>query len=143
MGGCERCQAHAPARCVGVELRPQGVEPFDEPGLEPGRGRSWASRLERLLDPVLGEQRNHLLAHPRAREQADAGNSLPREPRRLLVHPEAEPALVPDRPEDPRRVVDKRLLVQDADRLVLEVGAAAVRVDQPAEVAPRATPPWR
>ena len=102
-----------------------------------GGGRELGEPVERF--PASSSSSATILAHPRA-EQADAGN-LPCEPRRLLVI-QAQPTLVPDRPENPCRVVDERLLVQDADRLVLEVGAAAVRVDQLLKSL-RATPPWR
>src|SRR6184192_641086 len=61
----------------------------------------------------------------------DAGAS---EPLRASAHAEAETRLVADRPKDPRRVVDEREVVEDADRPMLEVAPAAERVDEAPEV---------
>ena len=49
---------------------------------------------------------------------------------RVLDHPEAEPALVAHRAEDARRVVDERLVVEDTDDSLVEVGLSAVGIDE-------------
>ena len=48
----------------------------------------------------------------------------------MLVHAEPVAVLVADRTEDPGRVVDEREVVQDADPLLLEIGAAAEGIDE-------------
>ncbi len=53
----------------------------------------------------------------------------------MPVHAEAVAVLVADRPEDPRRIVDEREVVEDAQDSLLEIGQAAEEVDEAAEVA--------
>ena len=91
---------------------------------------------DRVAHVALGEQEDELVAQPRRREVADEAHldGAARELRGVLVHAEPVPVLVPDRAKDPRRVVDEREVVQDADHAGVEVGPAAERVDEPPEV---------
>ena len=52
----------------------------------------------------------------------------------VLLEAEPVPRLVADAAEDPRRVVDEREVVEDAQDACLEIGATAVRIDEAAEV---------
>ena len=91
---------------------------------------------DRRSGVALLEQRDELVPQPGRREVADEPH-LDRSARQALgvvVHPEPVPALVADRAEDPGRVVDEREVVEDADRLRLQVAPPAERVDQPPEV---------
>ena len=101
---------------------------------------------DRVLDLALLQQRDELVTQPRRGEVADEPHldRPAREPHRVLVHPEAVAVLVADRAEDPRRVVDEREVVQDADPPRLEVAPPAEGVDEPSEVvALAARPPSR
>ena len=91
---------------------------------------------DRVLDLSLFEQRDELIAEAGRGEVADEPDldRAARQSHRMLVHPEAVAVLVADRAEDPRRIVDEREVVQDADSLLLEIGAPTERIDEPAVV---------
>jgi hypothetical protein len=107
---------------------------------EPRVDRGVGAELAESPDPggrgrVL-EQRRELVAEARRGQVADEAHldAAPEETGRVVLEAEAVPRLVPNAPEDPRGVVDEREVVEDAERAGVEVGAPAVRVDEPAEV---------
>ncbi len=89
-----------------------------------------------VLDARLGEERLQFVAQPRRGELSDEVHldAGLRQRERVRVHCEAVAVLVPDCPEDSRRVVDEGEVVEDADDAALEVPEAAEVVDEPAEV---------
>ena len=92
------------------------------------------------------EQRHELVAQPRRREIAHETHldATAEEPRRVLLEAEPVARLVPDATEDPRRVVDEREVVEDAQHACVEIRPAAVRIDEASEVVrAEATPPSR
>src|SRR5688572_22321016 len=98
------------------------------------------SELAEPDDPAGGsgilEERLELVAQARRREIPDEPHldAPPREPRRVLLEAQAVARLVADPAEDPRRIVDEREVVQDAEHARLEVAAAAERVREAAEI---------
>ena len=147
-GGSLRASASNPSRQAGTP-RPiplvQLAQPVEEPyGLLVGddvrvnlllRAQLGQPR-DRMADVALLEEGHQLVPEARPGEVADVprGDALAGERDGVLVHAEPVPVLVADRPEDSRRVVDERAVVQDADPPGLEVGAALERVDELAEV---------
>ena len=99
-------------------------------------GAELAEPEDRLARTLLLEQRLQLVAQARGREVADEPHldAAAGEPLRVRLEPQPVAALVPDRAEDPRRVVDEREVVEDAQRAPLEVAAAAERIDEAAEI---------
>ncbi len=91
---------------------------------------------DRGAGAALLEQRLQLVPEPRRREIAHEPHldAAAREPLGVCVETQPVPALVPDRAEDPRRIVDEREVVEHAQRPLLEVAAAAERIDEPAQV---------
>ena len=89
-----------------------------------------------MADVALLEEGHQLVPQARAGEVADVprGDALAGERDGVLVHPEPVPVLVADCPENSRRVVDERAVVQDADSPGPEVGAASERIDELAQV---------
>ena len=64
--------------------------------------------------------------------------------RRVLLEPKPVPRLVPDRAEDPRRVVDEREVVEHPQQPRPQVNAASERIEEPAgQGAGSASRPWR
>src|SRR5215211_2517231 len=130
-----------PGSVAGVELT-QPLEERDcllvrgEMRVDRGAGAELREPEDRRTGVSLLEQRDQLIAQPCGREVADEAH-LDRpagEPLRVLVHPELVAALVADCSEDPGRIVDEREVVEEADRLRVEVAASVERVDESAEV---------
>src|SRR5919106_2681172 len=102
-------------RTVGAQL----AEPHDAAG----RSRILEKRLQLVAEPRRGEVADepHL--------DAPAG-----EPCRVLLQAKPVARLVPDAAEDPRRVVDEREVVEDAEDARLQVGTSAEGIGEPPEV---------
>ena len=141
----KRGQPEPPVGHIESEFRskrsqsPQQVDSFlvgGEMRMDRPVGAELGQPENRVLELAFLEQRDQLVAQARRGEIADEAHldAPAGEPQRVLVHAKAVAVLVPDRPEDPGRVVDERQVVQDADRLRLEVAPAAEGVDEPAEV---------
>ncbi len=81
------------------------------------------------------KERDQLFAQPRTRQPEEAlrGRGAS-ELEGALVHPEAVAVLVPDRPEDARRVVFERALVEHTDRPGHQIALTVEGVDESTEV---------
>ncbi len=136
-----RARAASPGRRArsGIQL----AQPCEEAALSSFASSSRMDRCGRpqLAEPhdrrvglALVEQLDQLLPQPRPDRRGRCRRRRPRQRLGVLVHAEAETALVAHRAEDARRVVDERLVVEDADRSALEVLLPAERIDEPAVV---------
>ena len=132
----EHREAETPVGHVDTELArelPSAVEERHglvvrgEMRMDRAGGAELCEPRQRVSDLSLLEQRGQLVAQPGRREVSDEAHldARPRQPRGVLVHAEAVPVLVADRPEDARRVLDEREVVQHAQR------AAAARSSLP------------
>ena len=104
----------------------------DEAGVDRRRGSELPEAHDRVVDVALFEHELELVANTRTREVAEMArlDRAPCERFGVLVHAEPVAVLVPDRAEDPRRIVDERAVVQHADSPRLEVDAAFERVEE-------------
>ena len=82
------------------------------------------------------EERHELVAQPRRREIADETHldATAEKPRGVVLEAKPMARLVADAAEDPRRVVDEREVVEDAQHACVEIRPAAVRIDEASEV---------
>ena len=91
---------------------------------------------DRVAHVPLLEESDQLFSQACTGEIADVarGDAVAGERHRLVVHAEAVAVFVADRAQDPRRIVDERAVVEDADSTGLEVAATFERIDQEARL---------
>ena len=105
-----------------------------------GMDRAVGAELAESVDAGSGtrllEQGHELVAQPRRREIAHEAHldATTQKPCGVVLEAKPVSRLVPDTAEDPRRVVDEREVVEDAQHACVEIRPAAVRVDESAEV---------
>ena len=130
-----------PGRDVELVLRIEVAQPREQGGALLVRHEPWmdgcgqpqvAQPHHRRHGRALVEQLDELLPQARRRQSRDqrAVNGCASKRLGVFGHPKAEPALVAHRAEDARRVVDERLVVEDADDSLVEVGLSAVGIDE-------------
>ena len=141
----ERGQSDVPARDVDPELVSELGRAREERSrlvvaTEVGMDRAVGAELAESADAGGGtrllEQRHQLVAQPRRREIPHEAHldATAEKPRRVVLEAKPVSRLVPDAAEDPRRVVDEREVVEDAQHACVEIRPATVRIDEPAEV---------
>ena len=130
-----------PGRDVELVLRIEVAQPREQRGALLVRYEPWmdgcgqpelAQPHDRRRGRTLVEQLDELLPQARRRQSRDQGavDGCARKRLGVLVHPKAEPALVAHRAEDARRVVDERLVVEDADDSLVEIGLSVIGIDE-------------